>query len=82
MLTLAGYFVFLSYNGGIYLYIELLLRAVGSQEGLVGVGALDLQEAVGRVPDARRQYLVVQHRVYHCAFAVACPNRPNIYFYK
>lgn len=56
-----------------HLHIELFLGAVGAQECLVSVGALDLQKAVGGVSDAARQDLVVQHGIYHCALTITRP---------
>jgi len=54
-----------------------LLGAFGEEEGLVAVGALHPQEAVGRVSDSRRQHLVTQHGVDHGALPVAGPGEQS-----
>lgn len=41
------------------------LRALGEEESLVAVGALNSQEAVGGVSNSRRQDFVAQHGVDH-----------------
>ena len=53
----------------------LLLGAFGLEVGLVFVGSLDAQEAVGGVADAAGQHAVPQHGVHHCTLPVACPGR-------
>ncbi len=42
-----------------------LLRAFSEEEGLVAIGALHPQEAVGGVSYSRRQHLVAQHGIDH-----------------
>lgn len=53
----------------------LLVRALGLEVGLVLVGSLHAQEAVGGVADAAGQHAVPQHGVHHGALAIAGPGR-------
>ena len=53
----------------------LLFGAFGLEVGLVFVGSLDAQEAVGGVADAAGQHAVPQHGVHHCTLPIACPGR-------
>lgn len=60
----------------------LLVRALGLEVGLVVVGALHAQEAVGGVTDAAGQHPVSQHGIDHCALPITRPIRSNVLYYN
>ena len=45
---------------------------IDHEESVHIVGALNLQEAAGRMPETCGEHSAGEHRVYHCAFAVRC----------
>ena len=61
----------------IHLDALLLIGAFGLEVGLVLVGSLDAQEAVGGVADATGQHAVPQHGVHHRTLPIAGPGREN-----